>query len=347
MCFNHDKSYISHVTLKIMKAIIDQIRPNPYDTREDLGDLEGLKASIRKNGFFQPLIVRPAESGTAYELVFGGRRLQALRELGYTEVDIDIRKTTDADMAILALCENVHRKDLNPVEQARAYRRGLDATKTDIQEFSKVIGENAAKISSYLAVLELPIKTLENKTYNSSQLISLARLNKISSSSRVMLENAMSEREISGRFIQQIVSACESIAATRLPIKKKNILYGQIILQDYSHLRPENYSDIRVFAETVIGNEVTRHNKLLQKTVKALEKARKMLPKRKVRTIKDVTNPDRELNSLTAVLRQNTTLILRAYRDDIYKKASLRSQGKFRTSVGHLTSGIEKLIKDD
>src|SRR3989338_1126685 len=154
-----------------MKVGLGSIRLNPYNTREDFGDLGGLIASVKKFGLTQPLLVR--KSNGSYELAFGGRRYEALKSIGHKEVDVEVRQISDEDMAMLALCENVHRKDLSPVELARAYQVGLKATKLSINAFAQVVGETDTKISSYLKILNLPNRILEKQDkYDVTQLIS-------------------------------------------------------------------------------------------------------------------------------------------------------------------------------
>jgi len=323
-----------------MKVPTNSIKPNPYNTREDLGDLTGLRASIRKtNGLLQPLIVRQMETGEGYELVFGGRRLQALRDEGYETLEAESREMSNEDMATLAICENVHRKDLNPVELARAYQKGLDATKLSVNAFSQVIGESDTKISSYLNILELPDRILKKQNQHTAiQLITLGRLNKLSSSVRTMLENSLSQRDLNSQFLRQIALACEGVFAASLPPKIKRDLCGEIVLQDYSHLQPENYQDIKVYANTLLQEEITKRNEALKKIPQ--------VKNRKKRSIHRLPNPDRNLQKVTESLRQTQLHVQHAYKKGYYANASKKSQRKFRTAVNNLASRLEGILED-
>ncbi len=158
--------------MKTLQIPISNIKENPYNTRQEYGDLEGLKASITRYGVIQPLIVRRPDGSDEYELVFGSRRLKCLRELGKTDVEVELKEINDADMATLALCENVHRKDLTPLELAKAYQKGLNATKLSVNAFSQIIGDSHKKITNYLTLLELPDRILKKEqNYNITELI--------------------------------------------------------------------------------------------------------------------------------------------------------------------------------
>jgi len=328
-----------------MKVGLGSIRLNPYNTREDFGDLGGLIASVKKFGLTQPLLVR--KSNGSYELAFGGRRYEALKSIGHKEVDVEVRQITDEDMAMLALCENVHRKDLSPVELARAYQVGLKATKLSIGEFAKIVGDSDVKIGAYLKILNLPDKILKRQDkYDTTQLISLGRINGISSRLRVVLENILGEREINTRFLKEIVRSCEAIFAANVPHKRKFMIAGEVISQDYSHLPPENYRDISAFADTLLEREIIRYSRELQRTEKARKKLKIGKGKMSVRKVQDISNPNRELDLVAGSLRKADTDVRRAIRKQYYINAAEASQRKFRTVVNNLVSDLEKILND-
>jgi len=324
-----------------MKVQISKIQANPYNTREDLGDLTGLRASIRKTGgLLQPLIVRATGDGKTYQIVFGGRRLEALKEEGYRTTEIEPRDISNPDMATLALCENVHRKDLTPVELARAYRRGLDATNLSINAFSQVTGESHGKITSYLNILELPRGILKKQDqYTTTQLITLGRLNKLSSSARIMLENALTQHDLNARFLRQIALTCEGISSANLPERTKRVLFGEVILNDYSHLQPENDRDIKVYADVILKEEIRKYNERIKKTT--IKKSRTK------RSIHRLPNPNRNLLRVADSLRQTQLHVQQAQKKGYYINASEGTQKKFRRAVNNLVSRLEKILEND
>lgn len=328
----------------MVKVKLEEIKHNPYNTREDYGDLSGLKRSIEKFGLTQPLLARKTSEG--YELAFGSRRYEALKLTGPKEVDVEVRNLSQEDMAMLCLCENVHRKDLNAVEQAKAYDRGLRASNLPLNGFIKTIGVTPSTVKDYLSILTLPNQILKKTDkYNTIQLISLGRLQELSSRVRIMLENVIGNKDLSGNFLKQIVRSCESVYASNLPDKTKNQLAGEVIFHDYSNLPPENYRDIRTFSDTIFGRAISKHQEGLRKT----EKARANLSKKrvnKVNKVTDILHVNQRLEDVTAMIRESGAGIQKAINNNYYTKSSKRTQKKFRTAVNHLVSGIEKILED-
>lgn len=327
-----------------MKVQLDQIKQNPYNTREDYGDLTGLKKSIKKFGLTQPFLSRKTDEG--YEIAFGSRRYEALKGLGYKEVDIEIRDISSSDMAILSLCENVHRKDLNAVELASAYRRGLDTTKLQLDDFAETIGENKSKIKDYLTILDLPKEILKTPNkYSKGQFIALGKLNQLNKGVRIMFENQISNVSLSTHFVEQIVNSCESIFACGLPERKKKDLCWEIIRHDYSALSPDNYKDIRTLSDSLLKGAIEKYQQNLNKY--NIKPGRKQRGNRSsLRTIKDIIHLDKKLDDVTLRVSETGANIQKAIQRNYYSNASKRSQKKFKTAVNHLVSGIEKILQN-
>lgn len=142
--------------LTVLMVSPDEIRENPHQPRKDfpLTELEPLKTSIARDGFLQPLLARKEKKG--YLLVAGERRLRAARELGIEEVPIMLSSVGDEKLLELALIENLHRDDLNPVELGEAYK-GLMAVKSCTQEqVAEQLGLSRSAVSNTIRLLELP-----------------------------------------------------------------------------------------------------------------------------------------------------------------------------------------------
>lgn len=133
------------------------IRPNPYQPRQfwNENELKELAESIRQNGIIQPILVRPAGEGV-YEIIAGERRFRAAQIAGLSSVPVMIRAATDEQMLELALVENIHRADLNPIERAKAYKNYLQTFSLTQTEAAQRLGEDRSVISNYLRLLELP-----------------------------------------------------------------------------------------------------------------------------------------------------------------------------------------------
>lgn len=143
---------------------VDSIRPNPRQPRQvfDEDDLAELVASITELGVLQPIVVRPVpveerdDEGAAYELVMGERRLRASKEAGRGTVPAIVRNTEDEHMLRDALLENLHRAQLNPLEEAAAYAQMLEDFGCTHEELAGRIGRSRPQISNTIRLLKLP-----------------------------------------------------------------------------------------------------------------------------------------------------------------------------------------------
>jgi ParB family chromosome partitioning protein len=138
---------------------VDSIRPNARQPRTEFDDdaLEELAASIREIGVLQPVVVRPARDGEpGYELIMGERRWRATQLAGLTAVPAIIRETDDADLLRDALLENLHRSQLNPLEEAAAYQQLLEDFGCTHDELAARIARSRPQISNTLRLLRLP-----------------------------------------------------------------------------------------------------------------------------------------------------------------------------------------------
>lgn len=133
------------------------IVPNPAQPRRQFDEesLETLAASIRRHGLLQPLVVRRV--GDGYELIAGERRWRAARRAGLAEVPVVIRTVEEAPQRLeLALIENLQRADLNPLEEAEAYRRLIDVHGLTQEEIAQRVGKSRPAIANALRLLNLP-----------------------------------------------------------------------------------------------------------------------------------------------------------------------------------------------
>src|SRR5450631_4704767 len=136
---------------------IGSVTPNPRQPRQvfDEDALDELVASIQEVGLLQPVVVREAGPGR-FELVMGERRWRASQRAGLTEIPAIVRATTDDDLLRDALMENLHREQLNPLEEAAAYQQLLDDFGATHEELARRIGRSRPHISNTLRLLNLP-----------------------------------------------------------------------------------------------------------------------------------------------------------------------------------------------
>ncbi|KAA9106279.1 ParB/RepB/Spo0J family partition protein [Microbacterium rhizomatis] len=134
------------------------IVPNPRQPRTnfDADDLAELVHSVREFGVLQPVVVRAAGDGT-YELIMGERRTRAAREAGLTSIPAVVRDTADENLLRDALLENLHRSELNPLEEASAYEQLLADFGITQEQLATRIGRSRPQISNTIRLLKLPI----------------------------------------------------------------------------------------------------------------------------------------------------------------------------------------------
>ena len=137
---------------------MSEIEPNKSQPRKSFDEnaLRELAESIREHGLIQPIVVRPMPNGMTYQIVAGERRWRACRILGLDEVPVIIKELDDFEMAQLAIIENVQRADLNPMEEAAAYKELVDTYKMNHETVAKVIGKSRSYITNALRLMSMP-----------------------------------------------------------------------------------------------------------------------------------------------------------------------------------------------
>ena len=138
------------------ELLIDEISPNRFQPRKYFDDekLEELVTSIRDNGVLQPVVVQKVVNG--YELVMGERRWRASKKAGLKKIPAVIREVSDAQALELAIIENIHRQDLNPIEEAEAYARLADDFALTQEMIANRVGKSRTAVANILRLLKLP-----------------------------------------------------------------------------------------------------------------------------------------------------------------------------------------------
>lgn len=138
------------------ELLIDEISPNRFQPRKYFDDdkLEELVKSISENGILQPVVVQKSVNG--YELVVGERRWRASKKAGLKKIPAVIREVSDAQALELAIIENIHRQDLNPIEEAEAYARLADNFALTQEMIAKKVGKSRTAVANILRLLKLP-----------------------------------------------------------------------------------------------------------------------------------------------------------------------------------------------
>jgi ParB family chromosome partitioning protein len=142
---------------QFFRCPVEAIEANPYQPRQDISesDLEEMVNSVREKGIITPLLVSRTETG--YQLIAGERRWRAAQKAGLERVPVVVREVTPYESLELALIENIHRKDLNAVEEALAYKRLLEEAKITQDSLAKRLGKDRTSITNLLRLLNLPL----------------------------------------------------------------------------------------------------------------------------------------------------------------------------------------------
>lgn len=141
---------------------LELIKPGKYQPRRvfDKIELQELSDSIKENGVIQPIIIRMV-GNNRYELIAGERRWRASKLAGLTSIPAVIREFSDEEALVIALIENIQRKDLNIVEEAEGYRKLIDEFGLTHEALAKVTGKSRSNVSNTLRLLNLNTKVLE------------------------------------------------------------------------------------------------------------------------------------------------------------------------------------------
>lgn len=142
----------------LLEITIGEIAANPYQPRSvwDEQQLKDLSESIKANGIIQPIVVR--KQGGKYEIVAGERRFRAAGMAGLTKIPAMVRQASDEQMLELALVENIHRADLNPIERAKAYRRYIETFELTQTDAAQRLGEDRSVVANHIRLLDLPVE---------------------------------------------------------------------------------------------------------------------------------------------------------------------------------------------
>ncbi len=184
------------------KLSISDLSRNPYQPRQNFSEakLEELANSIKKNGIIQPIAVRPKKSGNGkFEIVAGERRWLAAQRAGLHEIPVTVLDLSDVESLEVAIVENIQRDDLNPIEEAKGYKRLNEEFNYDHESISKLMSKSRSHVSNTLRLLTLPsdvISMLEEGTLTSGQARPLIGLSNASTIAEEIVAKNYSARKV-------------------------------------------------------------------------------------------------------------------------------------------------------
>jgi ParB family transcriptional regulator, chromosome partitioning protein len=214
---------------------IEEIVPNPSQPRKhfDESKLQELAESIREKGILEPLLVRRTDQG--YELIVGERRWRAAQKAGLREVPVLVKEVEGRDAFEISLIENLQREDLNPIEEAEAFKHLIEEFNISQDDLSKRIGKDRTTITNTLRLLKLPLEVrnqlLQNRitSGHARALLSLENKEKQKELCALIIKKGLSVREAE-RLAKQWAAKFQK---TTPPVKRKGDLESQLYsLQD-------------------------------------------------------------------------------------------------------------------
>ena len=187
---------------EVVELYLDDIIPNRFQPREVFNEeaLKELASSIKEHGVIQPIIVR--KLGDKYEIIAGERRYKASTLAGLTKIPAIIRNMDDKEASKVALLENLQRKDLSPIEEARTYRKILELDDMTQEELGRTMGKSQAAIANKMRLLSLPDEVQEallNDKISERHARSLLNVPKAEDQIRILnevIENRLTVREL-------------------------------------------------------------------------------------------------------------------------------------------------------
>ena len=158
----YDNSIETEVAAPVNTVKISDVQPRAGQPRKNFDEeaLEALSSSIAQHGLIQPIVVRKADAGF-YEIIAGERRWRAAKLAGLMEVPVTVIEADDQKTAELSLIENIQREDLDPIEEARAYRALIDEYGLTQEEVAEQVSKSRSAVTNTLRLLDLPDKVLK------------------------------------------------------------------------------------------------------------------------------------------------------------------------------------------
>jgi ParB family chromosome partitioning protein len=211
----------------VAEVPIDQIAPNPYQPRKTFNEssIEELARSVRQHGIVQPLVVTRA--GDRYRLIAGERRYRAAQRAGLHTVPVFIKEMKqESDALQIALIENIQREDLNPMEEAMAYRQLHEEFGLTQEEISRRVGKERSTVANFLRLLRLPDAV--------KKLLASGQLSMGHARALLAVDSAKRQEQLAERVVKRNLNVrqTETLAAERAPRQEKKETHKDVFTRD-------------------------------------------------------------------------------------------------------------------
>jgi len=243
------------VDREVIELYLDDIIPNRFQPREVFNEeaLKELSASIREHGVIQPIIVR--KLGDKYEIIAGERRYKASVLAGMTKIPAIIRNLDDKEASKVALLENLQRKDLTPIEEARTYQKILEIDDMTQEELGKTMGKSQSAIANKMRLLTLPDEVQDALLHDkiserhARSLLNLKTPEEQINMLNKVINNRLTVRELDNEIRIQNGGAISNMTET-LVEEEPTVIVGETIdesheFMEYDFTLPEEESEIK------------------------------------------------------------------------------------------------------
>jgi ParB family transcriptional regulator, chromosome partitioning protein len=208
---------------QLREVAVDDVVPNPKQPRQVFDDdaLDELTHSVREFGLLQPIVVRErpdADGGPSYELIMGERRLRAAKAAALQTVPAIVRDTTDDALLRDALLENIHRVQLNPLEEAAAYQQLLEEFGATHEELAGRIGRSRSQVTNTIRLLKLPVKV---QTRVAAGVISAGHARALLGLADADAQDALATRIVAEGLSVRATEEAVAMAAAERPVAKR------------------------------------------------------------------------------------------------------------------------------
>jgi len=232
---------------------VNKVQPNQFQPRKQFNqkDLSELTQSIKEQGFIQPILAR-CVGDDVYEVVAGGRRLEAAKLLGRKEIPAIIKDLDNKDSFIAAIVENLQRTNLSPIEEAEALERLREEFNFSLDEIAKLLGKDKTTVLNTIRLLKLPAKikkALEEKLINRSQARTILSFKSQAQQEKIfykILQKGLTVRDVEKKaaktakntktdfFVLEAEEKLQKLLGTKVNIVYTKKKKGKIVIQYYS-----------------------------------------------------------------------------------------------------------------
>ncbi len=218
---------------QVVNINIDKIKPNRHQPRTVFNEekLKELAESIKEKGLIEPVLVVRSVAPGEYELIAGERRLRASKLAGFTEIRAIIQDgASDKDKLDIALIENIQRENLNPIEEAKAYKKYSEEYKYTQEQISKIVNKNRSVIANTMRLLNLPenvqILIIEGKisSGHGRMLASITDENKIQDLVNQILNEGLTVRDVENEISKDKLKKQKNIVLKQQDIEISNLI---------------------------------------------------------------------------------------------------------------------------